>query len=59
MAAVILADKGGNATNMLQKYNGGDNWKPGTADSYGREIKADEYAASVTARAEEMKKSAA
>lgn len=59
MAAVILTEKGGDTTNMLQKYNGGDNWKPGTADSYGREIKADEYAATVSARAEEMKKSAA
>lgn len=59
MAGVILADKGGDATNMLQKYNGGDNWTPGTTDSYGREIKANEYAASVVARAEQMKKSAA
>jgi soluble lytic murein transglycosylase-like protein len=55
MAGVILADKGGSSTNMLQKYNGGDNWTPGTADSYGRPIKADEYAASVVARAEQMK----
>ena len=59
MTAVILADKGGSVTNMLQKYNGGDNWKPGTTDSYGREIKADEYAARVSARAEAMKSGAA
>ena len=58
MAGVILGDKGGDATNMLQKYNGGDNWTPGTTDSYGREIKANDYAASVIARAQEMKKSA-
>lgn len=56
MAAVILADKGGDTQNMLQKYNGGDNWAPGTTDSYGRVIKADEYAATVMARAAEMKK---
>jgi hypothetical protein len=55
MAAVIEADKGGSTTNMLEKYNGGDNWAPGATDSYGRQIKADEYAASVTARAEQMK----
>ncbi|UXH80452.1 transglycosylase SLT domain-containing protein [Roseateles amylovorans] len=55
MAGVILADKGGDATNMLQKYNGGDNWAPGATDSYGREIKAAEYAASVQARAQQMK----
>lgn len=55
MAGVILADKGGDATNMLQKYNGGDNWTPGTTDSYGREIKANEYAASVLAKAQQMK----
>lgn len=58
MAAVILADKGGDTQNMLQKYNGGDNWAPGTTDSYGRVIKADEYAATVMARADEMKKAA-
>jgi hypothetical protein len=56
MAAVILADKGGDTRNMLQKYNGGDNWAPGTTDSYGRVIKADEYAATVMARAAEMRK---
>jgi soluble lytic murein transglycosylase-like protein len=33
MAGVILADKGGDATNMLQKYNGGDHWAPGATDS--------------------------
>ncbi|RQP25549.1 lysozyme family protein [Piscinibacter terrae] len=55
MAAVIEADKGGSTTNMLEKYNGGDNWAPGATDSYGRQIKADEYAASVTARAEQMR----
>jgi hypothetical protein len=55
MAGVILADKGGDATNMLQKYNGGDNWAPGATDSYGREIKAAEYASSVLARAQQMK----
>lgn len=59
MAALILAEKGGSTTNMLQKYNGGDNWVPGTCDSYGREIKAQEYAACVIARAAEMKGSAA
>ncbi len=59
MAAVILADKGGGDANMLQKYNGGDGWKPGVTDSYGREIKAGEYAESVLARAEAMKGSAA
>ncbi|MET0350053.1 MAG: transglycosylase SLT domain-containing protein, partial [Rhizobacter sp.] len=58
MAGVILADKGGDTKNMLQKYNGGDNWVPGTTDSYGREIKAQEYAATVMARAEAMKGSA-
>ncbi|WP_067269923.1 transglycosylase SLT domain-containing protein [Mitsuaria sp. 7] len=55
MAGVILADKGGDATNMLQKYNGGDNWTPGATDSYGREIKATEYASSVLAKAQQMK----
>lgn len=55
MAALILADKGGSATNMLQKYNGGDNWTPGTCDSYGRIIKADEYASTVLARAKALK----
>lgn len=55
MAGVILADKGGDATNMLQKYNGGDNWAPGATDSYGREIKAAEYASSVLAKAQQMK----
>ncbi len=59
MAAVILADKGGTDLNLLEKYNGGDGWKPGATDSYGREIKADEYAASVIARAAAMKGSAA
>ena len=58
MAGVILADKGGSATNMLQKYNGGDNWAPGATDSYGRPILADQYAAKVSASAEEMRKSA-
>lgn len=58
MAAVILADKGGDSRNMLQKYNGGDNWAPGATDSYGRVIKADEYAATVMARADEMRKAA-
>ncbi|GEM_PF-4185958 len=58
LAAVILADKGGSATNMLQKYNGGDNWKPGTCDSYGREIQAGAYARIVVAHAEAMKKGA-
>jgi hypothetical protein len=55
MAAVILADKGGSDTNMLQKYNGGDNWRPGVCDSYGRVIKADEYASTVLSRAQVMK----
>lgn len=54
MAAVILADKGGSPTNMLLKYNGGDNWRPGVCDSYGRPIKADEYASTVIARARAM-----
>lgn len=55
MAAVIEEDKGGSTANKLEKYNGGDNWAPGATDSYGRQIKADEYAASVMARAEQMK----
>jgi len=55
MAGVILADKGGDASNMLQKYNGGDNWSPGTTDSYGRVIKADVYASEVLAKAQQMK----
>lgn len=55
MAAVILADKGGGARNMLQKYNGGDGWRPGVCDSYGRVIKADEYASTVLARAAALK----
>jgi hypothetical protein len=55
LAAVILADKGGSPANMLQKYNGGDNWRPGVCDSYGRTIKADEYAATVLARARVLK----
>lgn len=55
MAAVILADKGGSEANMLQKYNGGDNWVPGTTDSYGRPILADQYAAKVSASAAEMR----
>jgi hypothetical protein len=55
MAAVILKDKGGSATNMLEKYNGGDNWAPGATDSYGRPILADQYAAKVQASAEQMK----
>jgi hypothetical protein len=55
MAAVILADKGGSPTNMLQKYNGGDYWRPGVCDSYGRTIKADEYASTVLARAQAMR----
>jgi hypothetical protein len=55
MAAVILSDKGGSTTSMLQKYNGGDNWQPGARDSYGRVIKADEYAASVSSRAAQMR----
>ncbi|MDB5104799.1 MAG: peptidoglycan lytic transglycosylase, Glycoside Hydrolase Family 23-like protein [Fibrobacteres bacterium] len=58
LAAVILADKGGTGANMLQKYNGGDNWKPGTCDSYGRVIKADEYASTVLARAQVLRGSA-
>lgn len=57
MAGVILADKGGSTTNKLQKYNGGDNWQPGATDSYGRVIEADKYAASVEARAREMRAS--
>jgi len=55
MAGVILASKGGDTKNMLQKYNGGDNWAPGATDSYGRVIKADEYASTVLSRAQEMK----
>jgi hypothetical protein len=57
MAGVILADKGGSTTNKLQKYNGGDNWQPGVTDSYGRVIEADQYAASVEARARELRAS--
>jgi hypothetical protein len=55
MAAVILADKGGSEANMLQKYNGGDNWVPGTTDSYNRPILADQYAAKVSASAAQMR----
>lgn len=55
MAAVIIASKGGSALEALQKYNGGDNWKPGTTDSYGRPIEAAEYATKVLKRAEDMK----
>lgn len=55
MAAVILADKGGSEANMLQKYNGGDNWVPGTVDSYNRPILADQYAAKVSASAAQMR----
>ncbi|AEG94077.1 transglycosylase SLT domain-containing protein [Ramlibacter tataouinensis] len=58
LAAVILADKGGDLTSRLMKYNGGDNWAPGATDSYGRVIEADKYAAAVIARADEMRKSA-
>jgi hypothetical protein len=58
LAGVILADKGGSPTNMLQKYNGGDNWRPGTVDSYGRVIKAEEYASTVLARARFLRGSA-
>ncbi|SEK64797.1 Transglycosylase SLT domain-containing protein [Roseateles sp. YR242] len=54
MAAVILRDKGGSIQNMLQKYNGGDNWHPGATDSYGREIHADAYASAVMSRARQM-----
>lgn len=58
MAGVILADKGGDATNMLQKYNGGDNWTPGSSDSYQRQTQPIEYASTVIARAEQMKAAA-
>ncbi|SFQ03995.1 transglycosylase SLT domain-containing protein [Variovorax sp. 770b2] len=58
LAGVILADHGGSATNMLQKYNGGPNWKPGATDIYGRVIHPEEYAAKVLASAREMKSSA-
>jgi hypothetical protein len=57
MAGVILADKGGSTTNKLMKYNGGDNWQPGVTDSYGRVIEADKYAATVEARARELRAS--
>lgn len=58
MAAVILADKGGSDTNMLQKYNGGDYWTVGARDSYGREIKAGEYAMWVLGRADFFRENA-
>ncbi|MGY2291665.1 transglycosylase SLT domain-containing protein [Pseudomonas sp. SDO528_S397] len=55
MAALIMGSKGGDTTSQLQKYNGGDNWKPGATDSYGRVIKADEYASSVERIAQQLR----
>ena len=55
MAGVILGDKGGDTATNLRKYNGGDNWYPGATDSYGRVIRADEYASSVASRANELR----
>ncbi|WLG43213.1 transglycosylase SLT domain-containing protein [Pseudomonas sp. FP1740] len=59
MAALIMGSKGGDTTAQLQKYNGGDNWKPGATDSYGRVIKANEYAASVKNIAQQLRNSVA
>jgi hypothetical protein len=59
MAAMIMSGKGGDTTNQLTKYNGGDNWTPGASDSYGRVIEADKYAASVQQIAAELKASVA
>ncbi|BBP77432.1 lytic transglycosylase domain-containing protein [Pseudomonas gingeri NCPPB 3146 = LMG 5327] len=59
MAALIMGSKGGDTTSQLQKYNGGDNWKPGATDSYGRVIKADEYAASVEKIAQQLRNNVA
>lgn len=59
MAALIMSSKGGDTTAQLQKYNGGDNWKPGATDSYGRVIKADEYAASVERIVQQLRNSVA
>lgn len=52
MAALIMSSKGGDTTAQLQKYNGGDNWKPGATDSYGRVIEANKYADSVMGTAQ-------
>lgn len=59
MAAMIMSGKGGDTTNQLTKYNGGDNWAPGATDSYGRVIEAEKYAASVQQMAAELKASVA
>lgn len=59
MAALIMGSKSGGTTAQLQKYNGGDNWKPGATDSYGRVIKANEYAASVKNIAQQLRNSVA
>jgi soluble lytic murein transglycosylase-like protein len=55
LAALILSDKGGDSRNELEKYNGGDDWKPGDKDSYGRVIQAGQYASAVLERAQQMK----
>ncbi len=59
MAALIMGSKGGDTTSQLQKYNGGDNWKPGATDSYGRVIKADQYAISVENIARQLRNNGA
>ncbi|WP_437883151.1 hypothetical protein [Pseudomonas sp. LRF_L74] len=59
LAAVIMGSKGGDATNQLMKYNGGDNWAPGATDSYGREIDAQGYAEKVQQIADQLRGKAA
>jgi len=59
MAAMIVSSKSGDIIEKLQKYNGGDNWRPGATDSYGRVIKAEEYAANVNEIAATLRKSVA
>ncbi|WP_223537021.1 hypothetical protein [Pseudomonas sp. GL-B-16] len=57
MAQMIKVSKGGDETNQLTKYNGGDNWTPGVHDSYGRPIEADSYARKVLAIAADLRRS--
>jgi hypothetical protein len=59
LAQLIKVSKGGDETNQLMKYNGGDNWTPGATDSLGRTIEADSYAQKVLASAEDLRRSAA
>ena len=50
MGSLILADRDGD----LKRYNGGENWQPGSVDSYGRETQAPQYEASVNAIRDEL-----